>query len=50
MINTRTTSAAAGNGAVGVGADPVRNIDLVHGAFADGSGWRGVYNQLTARG
>lgn len=23
---------------------------LVHGAFADGSGWRGVYDDLTARG
>ena len=29
---------------------PIRNIVLVHGAFADGSGWRGVYGQLTARG
>jgi len=29
---------------------PVRNVVLVHGAFADGSGWRGVYNDLTARG
>lgn len=28
----------------------VRNVVLVHGAFADGSGWRGVYNNLTARG
>jgi pimeloyl-ACP methyl ester carboxylesterase len=28
----------------------VRNIVLVHGAFADGSGWRGVYDELTARG
>ena len=28
----------------------VRNIVLVHGAFADGSGWRGVYENLTARG
>ena len=26
------------------------NIVLVHGAFADGSGWRGVYDDLTARG
>ena len=31
-------------------APPVRNVVLVHGAFADGSGWRGVYNDLTARG
>jgi pimeloyl-ACP methyl ester carboxylesterase len=29
---------------------PVRNIVLVHGAFADGSGWRGVYDELTSRG
>lgn len=28
----------------------VRNVVLVHGAFADGSGWRGVYNELTGRG
>lgn len=28
----------------------VRNVVLVHGAFADGSGWRGVYDHLTARG
>jgi pimeloyl-ACP methyl ester carboxylesterase len=27
-----------------------QNIVLVHGAFADGSGWRGVYDNLTARG
>ena len=28
----------------------VRNVVLVHGAFVDGSGWRGVYNDLTTRG
>jgi pimeloyl-ACP methyl ester carboxylesterase len=28
----------------------VKNIVLVHGAFADGSGWQGVYKVLTARG
>jgi pimeloyl-ACP methyl ester carboxylesterase len=28
----------------------VRNVVLVHGAFADGSGWRGVYQALTQRG
>jgi pimeloyl-ACP methyl ester carboxylesterase len=27
-----------------------RNVVLVHGAFADGSGWRRVYNDLTSRG
>lgn len=28
----------------------VKNVVLVHGAFADGSGWRGVYDRLTAQG
>jgi pimeloyl-ACP methyl ester carboxylesterase len=27
-----------------------RNVVLVHGGFVDGSGWRGVYDQLTADG
>lgn len=29
---------------------PIKNVVLVHGAFADGSGWRGVYDELTRRG
>lgn len=28
---------------------PARNVVLVHGAFADGSGWRGVYDELIQR-
>ena len=32
------------------GSNPAKNIVLVHGAFADGSGWRGVYDELTQRG
>ena len=28
----------------------VRNVVLVHGGFVDGSGWRGVYDLLTAQG
>ncbi|WP_236795024.1 alpha/beta fold hydrolase [Amycolatopsis sp. GM8] len=28
----------------------VHNIVLVHGALADGSGWRGVFDRLTAKG
>lgn len=28
----------------------VKNVVLVHGAFADGSGWRGVYDILTKKG
>ena len=31
-------------------ATPVRNVVLVHGAFVDGAGWRGVYDHLTAAG
>ena len=30
--------------------DAAKNVVLVHGAFADGSGWRGVYDELTRRG
>jgi len=28
----------------------ITNVVLVHGAFADGSGWRGVHERLTERG
>jgi len=31
-------------------APAIRNVVLVHGAFADGSGWRPVYDRLTAKG
>jgi pimeloyl-ACP methyl ester carboxylesterase len=31
-------------------AQEVKNIVLVHGAFADGSGWKGVYAILTKKG
>lgn len=31
-------------------AQAIRNVVLVHGAFADGAGWRGVYDELTGRG
>jgi hypothetical protein len=27
-----------------------KNVVLVHGAFADGSEWRGVYDELISRG
>jgi len=51
-----TTAAAIANSTVIHAQDQissdqaVRNVVLVHGAFADGSGWRGVYDNLTARG
>lgn len=38
------------HGPHGVGERAVRNVVLVHGAFADGSGWRGVHDDLTRRG
>lgn len=49
-------AAAAATGIVGLGSgasaqsSQARNVVLVHGAFADGSGWRGVYSELTRRG
>lgn len=45
-------SAASSASATQSAAAPARvnNVVLVHGAFADGSGWRGVYDQLVARG
>ncbi|MFY1697835.1 alpha/beta fold hydrolase [Solwaraspora sp. WMMA2101] len=32
------------------GGQEIENVVLVHGAFADGSGWRGVYDRLTTQG
>ncbi|RDC54366.1 alpha/beta hydrolase [Pedobacter chinensis] len=29
---------------------PIKNVVIVHGAFADGSGWRGVYDILSKKG
>lgn len=40
----------AGSASAQPTAEPVKNVVLVHGAFADGSGWRGVYDELTGRG
>src|ERR1700758_3282144 len=31
-------------------AQAIKNVVLVHGAFADGSGWKGVYNILVKKG
>ena len=42
---------AAGAAAVPVEAQQqTRNIVLVHGAWADGSGWKGVYDELIKKG
>jgi pimeloyl-ACP methyl ester carboxylesterase len=46
-----SSQAHAANGDTqGAATKIVRNVVLVHGAFADGSGWRGVYDDLTKRG
>jgi pimeloyl-ACP methyl ester carboxylesterase len=50
ILKTIAAAAIAGSIGFSASAEPVRNIVLVHGAFADGSGWRGVYDELTARG
>jgi len=44
-----TTASANASGIIPQN-QPVKNVVLVHGAFADGSGWRGVYENLTKRG
>lgn len=42
--------ALAIDGAAAHAAEPVRNVVLVHGAWADGSGWRPVYEILKRDG
>ena len=44
------TAAYAQSTPAGHQESPAKNVVLVHGAFADGSGWRGVYDELTLRG
>lgn len=44
------TAAHAQSPTASPGSHPAKNVVLVHGAFADGSGWRGVYDELTRRG
>lgn len=36
--------------ALAAGAQTIKNVVLVHGAFADGSGYKGVYEALTKQG
>ncbi|WP_455269675.1 alpha/beta fold hydrolase [Rhizobium herbae] len=56
LLAATVVSAGAATATLAHSADPisqdqeVRNVVLVHGAFADGSGWRGVYDELTQRG
>ena len=59
LLSAAVTAVAAGgalntafaqSSAAAANASPARNVVLVHGAFADGSGWRRVYDKLTKRG
>jgi len=51
MIRKASLAVAATVSLSGVAqAQTVKNVVLVHGAFADGSGWKGVYEDLTSRG
>ena len=43
LVTLALTNAQAQN-------SPVKNIVLVHGAWADGSGWKGVYDILSKDG
>lgn len=45
-----TSSSAQANDVAARDSGQVKNVVLVHGAFADGAGWRHVYDDLTARG
>jgi len=47
---TIAVALALGAMAVPASAAPVRNIVLVHGAWVDASGWKGVYDILTRDG
>lgn len=51
-MSTTLTMGAGGQGATAAGGDPEGRptIVLVHGAWADGSGWQGVYGLLRREG
>jgi pimeloyl-ACP methyl ester carboxylesterase len=50
VVSAATLNTAAHAQSTTVSPKPAKNVVLVHGAFADGSGWRGVYDELTQRG
>jgi pimeloyl-ACP methyl ester carboxylesterase len=45
-----TASIVGPGGAAHAQQVQAKNVVLVHGAFADGSGWRGVHDQLVSGG
>ncbi|MDR7192412.1 alpha/beta fold hydrolase [Luteimonas terrae] len=50
LTASAVSGAYASDAATPTTPTPAKNVVLVHGAFADGSGWRPVYELLTARG
>lgn len=50
MIAAAVTLSALGGSAIESQAQAVKNVVLVHGAFADGSGYKALYTSLTKKG
>ncbi len=50
ILTAICAASIAGSAAANPASDPVRNVVLVHGAFADGSGWKPVADLLRADG
>ena len=50
LFATVIASSAIAGSVTETNAQPVKNVVLVHGAFADGSGWKALYSVLTKKG
>src|SRR5687767_14805713 len=50
LIGSTVSLSLIGNTATYTSAQEVKNVVLVHGAFADGSGYRALYTSLTKKG
>jgi len=50
VLATAIATTAIVGSATETSAQQVKNIVLVHGAFADGSGWKALYSELTHKG
>lgn len=50
LLSAVAVAAISGSAGAHTSSEPVRNVVLVHGAFADGSGWRPVADLLRADG
>lgn len=50
LLATLVMSSAFAGIVTDANAQSVKNVVLVHGAFADGSGWKALYNVLTQKG